>query len=315
MKIEVTSKLHHKYCGALFGLACGDALGTTNASKPPGSFERLTDMVGGGPFNLQPGQWSDGTSMALCLGESLVNCRGFDANDQMQGYLRWWQDGHMSARGYCFDISKTVGTALTTYKKTGNPFAGSVDASAASIGSLIRLAPVPLAYRMYPELAIYYAGGSSRTTHGAAAAVDACRYYAALILGALDDRAKAELLSPNFYQGALSPEIREIADGSFKDKNPPAIAGTDYVARALEASLWAFYRSSSFEKGALLAANLGDNSDTTASVFGQLAGCYYGSEAIPQHWLNKLAMRETISTLADNLLALSESLAPTSASR
>jgi ADP-ribosylglycohydrolase len=170
----------------------------------------------------------------------------------------------------------------------------------------MRLVPVPLAYRANPELAIHYAAGSSRTTHGAPAAVDACRYYAALILGALNGRPKEELLSHGFYQGSLVPEIAEIAAGSFKQKNPPQIVGSGYVVRSLEAALWAFYRSNTFEKGALLAANLGDDADTTAAIFGQLGGAFYGAEAIPKYWLERLAMHDVIRRLADALLNLSQ---------
>ena len=83
------------------------------------------------------------------------------------------------------------------------------------------------------------------------------------------------------------------------------IAGTGYVVKSLEAALWAFYRSNTFEKGALLAANLGDDADTTAAVFGQLGGAFYGVDAIPAKWLAKLAMRELIEQTADDLLALS----------
>jgi ADP-ribosyl-[dinitrogen reductase] hydrolase len=303
--IDTLKQLRNRYHGALLGLAAGDALGTTLEFKPPGTFAPLTDMVGGGPFNLQPGQWTDDTSMALCLGESLVRMHGFDAEDQMSRYVRWWQDGYLSSTGECFDIGMTVCRALSNYTKTGDPFSGSTDPRSAGNGSLMRLAPIPLAYRASPELAIHYAAGSSRTTHAAPAAVDACRYYAALIVGALNGRSKEHLLSPDFYPGALVPEIAEIAAGSFKEKNPPAIAGTGYVVRSLEAALWAFYRSDTFEKGALLAANLGDDADTTAAVYGQLAGAYYGVDAIPAKWLEKLAMREFISEMADALFELS----------
>jgi ADP-ribosyl-[dinitrogen reductase] hydrolase len=137
------------------------------------------------------------------------------------------------------------------------------------------------------------------------AASYACKFYAALILGALNGRSKEELLSPGFYQGSLVPEIAEVAAGSFKQKNPPAIAGTGYVVKSLEAALWVFYRSDTFEKGALLAANLGDDADTTAAVFGQLGGAFYGVDAIPAKWLAKLAMRELIEQMADDLLSLS----------
>jgi ADP-ribosyl-[dinitrogen reductase] hydrolase len=156
------------------------------------------------------------------------------------------------------------------------------------------------------ERAIHNAAESSHTTHGAPTALDACRYFAGLILGALGGRSKEELLSPDFYQGSLVPEIGEIAAGSFKEKNPPAIAGTGHVVKSLEAALWAFYRSNTFKKGALLAANLGDDADSTAAIFGQLAGSFYGAEAIPESWLERLAMHGFIREMADALLNLSQ---------
>ena len=304
---ERRRKLRDRYHGALLGLAAGDALGTTLEFKTPGTFKPLSDMVGGGPFNLQPGQWTDDTRMALCLGESLVQCQGFDPKDQMDRYVRWWRDGHLSCTGRCFDIGITVSAALSKYTETGDPFSGSVDPRSAGNGSLMRLAPVPLAYRENLDRAIHYAGESSRTTHGAPAAVDACKFYTALILGALKGWSKEDLLRPDFYQGSLVPEIAEIAAGSYREKNPPQIVGTGYVVKSLEAALWAFYRSSTFERGALLAGNLGNDADTTAAVFGQLAGAFYGAEAIPHGWLAKLAMREFITEMADSLGALSES--------
>jgi ADP-ribosyl-[dinitrogen reductase] hydrolase len=303
--------LQNRYRGALLGLACGDALGTTNEFKPPGSFALLTMMSGGGPFNLAAGEWTDDTSMALCLGQSLLECRGFDPQDQMERYVRWWDDGYLSSNGRCFDIGITVSGALSKYLQTGEPFAGSTDPHSAGNGSLMRLAPIPLAFRAKPEQAIWYAAESSRTTHGAPAAIDACKLYTAMILAALSGASKEEILSPTLYHGSLVLEIREIADGSFKQRNPPLISGSGFVVRSLEAALWAFYRSSSFEKGALFAANLGDDADTTAAVYGQLAGAFHGVDAIPAKWLEKLAMREFITNLADELLALSEHAAPT----
>ena len=111
---ENTKQLRDRYHGALLGLAAGDALGTTLEFRSPGTFGPLTDMVGGGPFALAPGQWTDDTSMALCLGESLVRCHGFDPKDQMERYCRWWQDGYLSATGECFDIGMTVSRALSS---------------------------------------------------------------------------------------------------------------------------------------------------------------------------------------------------------
>jgi ADP-ribosylglycohydrolase len=170
--------LQDRYRGTLLGLATGDAVGTTVEFSAPGTFAPVADLVGGGPFGLEPGQWTDDTSMALCLAASLIECRGFDARDQMERYLRWHRHGYLSSTGRCFDIGNTVRAALH--------------------GSLMRLAPVPLFYADDPAEAIRRAAASSRTTNGARTAVDACRYMAALIVGALRGASKEDLLKGPF---------------------------------------------------------------------------------------------------------------------
>ena len=173
-----------QYRGALIGLAVGDALGTPLEFKPPGSFKPITDMIGGGPFRLKPGQWTDDTSMALCLAESLIECRGFSPEDQLARYVRWYREGHLSSTGECFDIGATTVGALHRFERTHEPFCGSEDPHSAGNGSIMRLAPVPLFFAHDPVEAIEKSGQSSRTTHGARVCVDACRYLGALIAGA-----------------------------------------------------------------------------------------------------------------------------------
>jgi ADP-ribosylglycohydrolase len=302
-----------RYRGALLGLAVSDALGTTLEFKPPGTFVPITDMIGGGPFGLNPGEWTDDTSMALCLAESLVERRGFDAKDQMDRYCRWQEEGYLSSNGRCFDIGNTVSGALAKYRRTANPFSGPESPDTAGNGSLMRLAPIPLFFARDPKQAIHYAAQSSRTTHAAKTAIDACRYFTALIIGALQNREKPELLTryfnpvndtPFWDEQLLAPEIAAIAAGSFKSKEPPEIKGSGYVVESLEAALWAFYRSESFREGALLAVNLGDDADTTGAIYGQLAGAFYGAETILVEWKAKLAKRELIIDLADRLFDL-----------
>ena len=294
--------------GCLLGLAVADAVGTTLEFKQPGTFTPIDDMIGGGPFHLQAGQWTDDTSMALCLAASLVE-KGFDPDDQMRRYVRWYREGYMSSNGRCFDIGNTVRQALHHYEQTGDPLAGSTHPQSAGNGSIMRLAPIPIYYHRNPAAAIARAGESSRTTHGTAAAVDACRYLAALILGALQGENKTSLLSafyaplPHYWQThPLMPDIAAIAAGSFKEKQPPDIQGSGYVVASLEAALWAFYHSDDFRDGCLLAANLGDDADTTAAVFGQLAGAYYGESGIPHAWRAKVTMHDELVTLAEKLL-------------
>ncbi len=166
-----------RYRGCLIGLACGDAVGTTAEFKARGSFAPLTDMVGGGPFNLQPGEWTDDTSMALCLAKSLVYRRGFDPVDQMNRYCNWWRVGYMSSNGECFDIGATVVTALIRYLETENPFAGSIDLNSAGNGALMRLAPIPMYYALDDRKVFQFAGESTRTTHAAKEAIECSRLF------------------------------------------------------------------------------------------------------------------------------------------
>jgi len=107
-----------RYRGSLLGLAAGDALGTTLEFRPPGTFAPVADIVGGGPFDLPAGAWTDDTSMALCLAESLVERHGFDPVDQLDRYVRWYRLGHLSSTGDCFDIGNTVRAALNRFQRT-----------------------------------------------------------------------------------------------------------------------------------------------------------------------------------------------------
>jgi ADP-ribosyl-[dinitrogen reductase] hydrolase len=309
--------LHSRYRGCLLGLATGDALGSSVEFMPPGSFEPLTDMIGGGKFNLAPGEWTDDTSMALCLAESLIEKSAFDPIDQLERYLRWYRTGYLSSNGRCFDIGITTVNALHRFERTGEPYPGPDSPHTAGSGSLMRLAPVPLFFARHPQLALERCANSSRTTHANRQAVDACRYFGGLLLGALYEQSKEALLSPPKEWGfldtestqslaSLEPRILEVANGSFKRKQPPKIQGSGYVVRGLEAALWAFLRSSSFKEGALLAVNLGDDADTTAAIYGQLAGAYYGDQGIPAEWRTKLAMVDTIINYADKLRELAK---------
>lgn len=303
-----------RFRGCLLGLAAGDAVGTTNEFREPGTFPSMTDMVGGGPFNLAAGEWTDDTSMALCLAESLLERRGFNAEDQMRRYIRWYREGYMSVKGRCFDIGTTTRLALLTFEETGHPYSWEMDLERSGNGSLMRLAAVPLLYSWRPEEAIERCGESSRTTHSTVEAVDACRYFGGLIVGAVNGVEKETLLGPRWCpvdgyweSSRLTDAVDVVASGSFKLREPPVIRGTGHVVRCLEAALWAFQRSMGFREGCLLAANLGDDADTTSAVYGQIAGAYYGEEAIPAEWRVKLAMREKILDFADRLYHLSVS--------
>lgn len=290
-----------RYRGCLLGLAAGDAVGTTVEFQTRGTFPPVTDMVGGGPFDLNPGEWTDDTSMALCLATSLITMNAFDPVHQMDLYCRWWDEGYLSSTGTCFDIGNTVSSALARYKQTRNPFSGSTHSGSAGNGCLMRLAPVPMFFASDRDRALYFSGESARTTHSAPECIEASRLLGDMIVRALAGATKDEILFETEIDQVSSPAIQAIAQGEYRHKRVTDIRGSGYVVESLEAALWCFLETDSYEQAILVATNLGDDADTTAAICGQLAGAYYGEMAIPAHWRDQLVMREEIATLAEQL--------------
>jgi ADP-ribosyl-[dinitrogen reductase] hydrolase len=290
----------NKYLGCLIGLAIGDAIGTTVEFSPRGSFEPMTDMIGGGPFELLAGQWTDDTSMALCLAHSLIHSDGFDAVDQINRYCNWYNYGYMSSTGECFDIGHTTVTALRKYQMTKDPFAGSTHPRSAGNGGIMRLCPIPMFYAENITDVIDYSALSSKTTHAAPEALESAKLFGTQIQAALSGSTKTEILSDTRFKPD-GEKIIEIQKKMYLSKDISHIQGTGYVIDSLEAALWCFNKSNSFEETVLMAANLGDDADTTAAVVGQLAGAYYGFDNIPKIWIKKLAMKEEILDLAEKL--------------
>lgn len=291
-----------RFRGALLGLACGDAVGTTVEFKPRGSFAPVSDMVGGGPFRLKQGEWTDDTSMALCLAESLVECNGFDATDQMCRYVKWLDGGYWSSNGHCFDIGGTTLDALTNFKRTGNPFSGSTHAQSAGNGCIMRLAPVPMFFYPNRDAVIEMSGKSSLTTHGAAECFEASRLFGAMLFRAFEGASKEEIMVGHGLNCFTSKGVLAIAEARYRDKKEAGIFGVGYVVSSLEAALWCFFQTDNFKDAILGATNFGNDSDTTAAICGQIAGAFYGVSDIPKAWREKIALHDEICALADSLL-------------
>ncbi len=293
-----------RFRGCLLGLAVGDAVGTTVEFEPRGSFKPLTDMLGGGPFQLKAGQWTDDTSMALCLAASLIETGKFDAIDQMTRYCNWFEHGYMSSTNQCFDIGNTVRNALVEYKHTGNPFSGATNRMSAGNGSLMRLAPIPIFYYPDREKILQFSGESSRTTHGATEAVEACQLFGDMLYRAFSGVGKDEILFGS-AEYLREPALQSIANGDYRQKSINQIRGSGYVVASFEAAVWSFWNTQTYKEAVLAAANLGDDADTTAAICGQIAGAYYGEAEIPLLWLQKLTKRKEIIQLADKLRSFS----------
>ena len=218
----------------------------------------------------------------------------------MNRYLRWRREGYLCSTGRCFDIGATVSAALRRYRRTGNPLAGIADPSAAGNGCIMRLAPVPIFFFPDEAAAIEHAEASCRATHGAVECIEATKLFAAILVRALAGVPREDLLAkvPGSFQ---SERIAAIANGSYVGKPESDVQGSGYVVESLEAALWSFAETESFEAAILRAANLGDDADTTAAVCGQVAGAFYGEPAIPPRWLERLTMADDIRGLCDRL--------------
>lgn len=301
--------------GTLIGLAVGDALGAAVEFRPPGSFQPVEGYRDGGPHGLAPGEWTDDTSMALALADSIVET-GWDLNDQARRYLEWRDQGKYSVNGRCFDIGITTNTALHRFQQSGDArTAASSSGTASGNGSIMRLAPVPIHFwHLFPndlqELS-RFAMESSLPTHASPQCLSACQYFALVLTGLIHGYGREVVLDPNWEPVAelcrrceLHPEIDEVAKASYRRKKPPAIAGSGYVVRGLEAALWAFHDAADFREAVLRAVNLGDDADTTGAVCGQLAGACWGEEGIPQTWCHELARRDLIETALNGLIGV-----------
>lgn len=333
---NIDRRIRNRIRGSIFGLALGDAIGAHVEFRPREFLleHPVHDMQAGGTWGLAIGQFTDDTSMALCLACSLIARRDFVPYDQLVRYNWWKSYGYLSSTGHCFDIGRATKIALDNFTHAQHEFATengilkknldylsdekllqefNTDCSeegAAGNGSLMRLAPVPLFFYKDPIVAVQFAGISGSITHSDQQAVDACRYYAALIVAALQGKSKDEILDPHFYKknrslfgtADLHPGIIAISKGSYRKAgtHPKEIQGKGYVVAALEAALWAFWSDEgSFEKGVLRAVNLGDDTDTTAAIYGQLAGAFYGFDSLPTKWVDRIYAKDFLKCVSD----------------
>lgn len=274
--------LRERFLGALLGLAVGDAVAAATQFRRPGTFAPVADLLGGGPFGLPRGGWSDDTAMALCLADSLLECEGFDPADQVERYRRWQREGYLSATGRCVGITASTARALAVAGWRQQPFSGSHDPAQLDPEPLSRVAPAVLfAFASAPE-AVHLAREAARTTCQVNTVLAACADLAKALLAALAGEPKARVLA---QQGATPA--------------PNAVKG---IVRALAGAFEAFAATGNFREAVLHAANLGGDADVAAAACGQLAGAFYGASAIPAAWREELLRAPLIEEFADRLL-------------
>jgi ADP-ribosylglycohydrolase len=298
--------LRERFQGLILGLAVGDALAASTQFRRAGTFVPVGDLLGGGPFDLPRGAWTDDTAMALCLAESLLETGGFDPRDQVDRYTRWQQQGHLTVTGQCVGITASTSHALSRAQWRRQVFSGSHDPEQLDPEVLSRVAPCVAFFFAAPGEAVRMSAEAARTTCQAPAALDSCRLFAAMLHAALSGEPKEQLLRPDaavLDPTSLRPVVAELARGAAARGAPAEPRDIDSAPEVLAAALWAFRSTANFRDGALRAANLGGNSDVVTAVYGQLAGAHYGVAAIPAAWRGSLLGRDLLESFADRLLA------------
>jgi ADP-ribosylglycohydrolase len=290
--------LRDRFLGAMVGLAVGDALAAATQLRRVGSFTSVGDLLGGGPYDLPRGAWSDDTAMALCLADSLLACGSSDPADQLQRYLRWKSEGYLAATGQCVGITASTAQALARAQWRSRSFAGSHDPARTEPEPLSRVAPAVL--HGFGDVGMVTASvlDAMRVTNQSPRVLDCARLQAAMLQSALHGETRTRVLSPDaryFAKPALRPDLLGAAD----ERRQPS--GADAPA-ALAAARSALAGTTSFRDGALRAVNLGGNSDVIGAIYGQLAGAFYGINGIPQAWRAALVQRLQIEAFADKLL-------------
>jgi ADP-ribosylglycohydrolase len=275
------SPVHDRIAGAFLGLAIGDALGAPVEFQRRGSFTPVSTYQSGGKFKLPEGAWTDDTAMALALATSLIESKGFEAEDVLQKFSNWLGLGHFTSTGTAVGVGQNTLRTLGDYRRKGTlraePFGKKNDGN----GSLMRLCPVPCFYSADPKKAAAISDEQSRTTHASDIAAEACQFLSHLLSNLLNGQnyhdAKKKALESEWSYPLLS-----AVDHSFYGYSDAGISSGGYVLDTLQAAIWAAENGQSFRETVSLAVNLGDDADTTAAVAGQIAGAMHGLSEIDQ---------------------------------
>ena len=298
-----------KILGALWGAVVGDALGlpVEFRSREEVRENPVATMEGYGTFNLPPGSWSDDSSLMLCTTESLLT--GFDTKRMGRLFIRWLTESYWTPWGETFDVGRATHEGVSRMIAGAPPEeAGGISEHHNGNGSLMRILPVGLYFSQYPAIEMLeYASRASSLTHGHPRAQMACGLYclmaSRLLAGSPPVHAYRETIqtiASLWRTQSHLPEIphfERLLSGAIETLPENDIRSDGYAIHTLEASLWCLLTTTNYRAAVLKAVNLGEDTDTTATVTGGLAGLAYGIEAIPKEWIAALARREEIGEL------------------
>lgn len=274
--LAAVARLRSRFRGALLGLALGEALAAPAQLARPGSFAPIRDLIGGGPFDLAPGSWTDDTAMALLLGHSVLECRGCDPSDQLTRFRRWQRDGEGSLSGECLGITASVSRALVDGEASSDLRDGA--------DALVRVAPLVLWHYADEQALIKDLEPMMRLTCRESSTLDTLTEFASMMHGAIRGK-----------------PLKDATRSRPTDARPSRL--DTQASLALAVAKESLHEAKNWKDAVLRAVNRGGDADVYGATTGQLAGTVFGVESIPAGWLAMLAGRPMIEELADALLA------------
>ena len=327
------SKIEKSSMGSMLGMAIGDSMGARVEFQPLDyNFNQIKDMgeKPEGKFHLKPGQWTDDTSMGLCLADSLIENKGiFEPRDLMMRFLMWWNCGYNNA--FRFDNERyskhSVGLGgnisgslkYFLFSNGKDEYTKFGDKNTSGNGSLMRNAAIPLCYYRKIENVLYFSEKQSKVTHQGDEAAGCCQLLSFIIVNILKGYNLKDILnnlyknfkcnytSVNYLASSIQEGNNVNRNWNWKSENfkyspervkrNPGYIGS-YCMDGLAMALHILYYTKSFESAILKAVNLRGDADSVGSIVGQIAGAYYGIDSIPQNWIEK------INTWDNNEIAL-----------
>ncbi len=272
----MNSEKNDRIRGMLWGLIIGDCLGSPVQFMDMDSFPHISEMIPCQHFNTPAGCWTDDGAMALCIMESAVNCREYDLEDIANNFIRWYDDGFCSSLDYSFDVGTATVMGIHGLKR-GDLCNGFEDSQ--GNGSIMRLAP-----------SLQLDRGDNRVIHEVSDLThNSCKV-----------RETADLMAEICRTHLSGCKTEQRSEYSCREE----VNNSGWAVSTLQAALWAFHSTDSFEAALIAAVNLGGDADTIGAVCGQIAGAYYGYSAIPERWLAAIKDREKLDKLIDDFIGI-----------
>lgn len=295
-----------KALGALLGLAVGDALGAPLDGTPPApDGDRQSEMVGGGPHDVRPGQGTGTTLLALRLAQSIVDVGGYDEDHALRAYVAWYRTDPPGMSAPMREVLSVVAGGTDSYRATSSIHAGGFSTS--GNGALMRTTPLGIVYAGREGPLRDATLADAALTHFDPLAGKVALVHNQAIAWLVTDGAQrlvAELKNPEHLDDRIEDVVIPATSGVLAMATKLAESEPGTALASLAVGLAAAFNAGSFEEGVVWAVNLGGDASVNGAVTGALMGARLGAAAIPQRWRDVIERRTEIEGLAERLVAL-----------